>query len=528
MPPIRIYKFIPYQYQDVINNYIKNNYIENMPILCRQLITLYLYLFEGVPELIISIQQLLTKQQIKQSKKQLRYLITILNDARYKTSNLFCKHMNDNNTTIFIKSLINSMDHSNTKLRNLICYILTRLPKEILIYNDIHLYILRLLTDKPQSTNAMNYGFNILFTLLHQQKTKEAMIDYIETQLNYIQSTQLSLNHNQFLSLHILISFLHEVSKRYRFKMHKIINLAITVKIFTIINQSKKFKQKLIEEIIGFIENILKSNTADTDYMLGLLINNNNKLLPIIFNYIKYESLYIRCRCLSVVNLMIHRHKNANMKSNIQQKIICVISYVIYFGELKYEEILIINNILSNILSVANPCYNEILREEIMGFMFNNLKSDIEAHYIKTSKLITIILSSTDKSVILTLLNFSKGTIFNIISKLINDFHLKEKQYYLLHTDPFIELFKYKLFYHLNNMILMHYVEKQYLLKKLVEANFFQSFIKSKIIMINQETNDQTFSDKVLDIIKYDYEENDLNERKLDIMSLISMCQKLQ
>ena len=141
------------------------------------------------------------------------------------------------------------------------------------------------MTDKPESTNAMNYGFNILFTLLHQQKTKEAMIDYIEIQLNYIQSTQLSLNHNQFLSLHILISFLHEVSKRYRFKMHKIINLAITVKIFTIINQNKKFKQKLIEEIIGFIENILKSNTANTDYILQLLIN-NNRLLPIIFNYI--------------------------------------------------------------------------------------------------------------------------------------------------------------------------------------------------------------------------------------------------
>ena len=527
----RIYKFIPYQYQHVINYYVKNNYIWNIPIICRQLITLYLYIFEAVPKLLVSIQQVLSKQQINQYELNLlKYLITILNDNKYKNSKMFYKHMNDNKTTIFIKSLINLMDHSNKKLRNLICCILTELPNNILRHNDVHLHILKLLTDKPSSTNAMNYGLDILLTVLDQQKIKNAMINCIKSQINYIQSTQPNLNHKQFLSLHILISFLHEVSKRYRFDMHEIIHLTITGKIFMIINcnKSKKFKQELIEEIIGFIENILKSNTANTEYILELLINNNNNkiLLHMIFNYIKYESLYIRCKCLTIVNLIIIcRYKNANMKTNIQQKIISVINYVICVSELQYKEILIINKILSNIMYVANPDYNEILRDEILHFMLNNLKSDIEAHYIKASKLITIILSSTDKSIILRLLNFSQGSIFNVISKLINDFHLKAKQYYLLNTDPFIELFKYKLFYHLNNMIMMQFINKKYLIKKLIEANFFQSFINSKIIIIDEKTNHQTFSPKVLDIIKYDYEGDDLNERKLDIMSLIAICQ---
>ena len=441
----------------------------------------------------------------------------------------------------FLQELVdNLMVNSDSNIRKFICFILSKVQNyaalrkndyPILLDYDTHVHVFTMMASKS-SPAVLFDGFSILLTMINnthsvKQVITDGMIDCIELQINQIHLAQLEkydkISEEYFLKLYAIISFINEVSRDYYyFDIHQIITFTITVKIFEYINQSEELKEKLIEEMLGFIGNIFRSNLSETEYIIfGLFVNNNGKLLDMILDYIKYESVYIRWMSLSVLIHGISHYNKEWIPSIIHQNIIHIIDYLIQSIELQNHDILLINKILSKIMDTTNVNYHAILdHEEIITFIINCLEAQDESQYIFASKLITRILSSTDTLVIKKLLNFKQGIVLDAVTTVISNFKLS-------YQDPFIELFKYRLFQHLKEMVIMQYVDEKYLKNKLNQFNFVQSFIKSNIVVIDAHNHQQTFSKDVLKILKYDYDDyrNDFDDRRFDIIFLISMCQ---
>ena len=528
---IEIYKQVPIEFRNKIHDYIKENCVQSVPILCCQLIVPYLYLFEGIPGLLKSIYQLLNKQKINQAETKLNYLTAILEDntewsmalsifSRLSSIQFFFLfwfihqlryiYLENNKQLLytFVDLIMDPSHEINNNMRSMIVDILIDIEDKsnqtgddsILLQYNTHLHIFNMIKNKRSTIQMEVDGFNILSKMINNEETvkqliKDRIVDFIEAQINEIYLSQLvndKITNKYFLRLNIIISFILKLSNQKKFDMHAIITFTVTVKMIKIINQSHNYGLGLMETMLhtflNFITNIFLYHQNYIDYLFSLIVNHNGALLNLLLNYVKSSLGGVGHQCLYVLNRGIYEHQQLipgviqyQNKIFIQQNMMHSIKHVLSKSIDKgYPEMI---TTIKHVFKSGAINYHLILDDDMLNFIINSLhmeKNDYP-HYtelINSFQLMNIIFQTVDASdIIKRLFKFKQGLIIQKISTIYSNFQFFPQDY----KHEFLMLFKY-----LKNIILMEYIEEKYFKEKFNEFDFIKSLIKGRMIVIDE------------------------------------------
>ena len=271
--------------------------------------------------------------------------------------------------------------------------------------------------------------------------------------------------------------------------------------------QNNEYFLKTINNILGWIGNILHIHHYMEQYLMQLLKGNQGTLIISLLKFINDKCVKNRRNTLHIVYLMVNEYHflretslNRQFKSNTKM----LIDYGL-FNEIKqffiylkknnefmkcceiyiYETRIILDILFGIIKYGESSCQNLILCDkEIMTFISSALISTKKGQNIRVLKIINYIFSGEDHLIISKLLYWNDGSIISGICRLINNYQMMCHHMSINDRIRFPKLLQYLITIHdyIFGGLNTGTIESDYLKKKLKENDLVNSLRNNKFI----------------------------------------------